>query len=196
MRPSSARPASPTDRADRAHPASPTDRADRADRARPASPADRAPAARPASARGAALAVPAVPAVAPVAPVPADERGLRRAVLIDGVAGLVCAPLLVLTAVPLAEPFGLAVSLLVGTGIVLAAFGAFLWWTARRVPLSRGAVGAVLALNVAWMLASVVVLLVASPTPAGVVFVVGQGLAVLGITIAEAVGLCRADGAR
>lgn len=172
MRPSSARPASPADRADSA------------DRARPASPADRAPAARPASARGAALAVPAA------------ERGLRGAVLIDGVAGLVCAPLLVLTAVPLAEPFGLAVSLLVGTGIVLAAFGAFLWWTARRVPLSHGAVGAVLALNVAWMLASVVVLLVASPTPAGVVFVVGQGLAVLGITIAEAVGLRRMSGPR
>jgi hypothetical protein len=167
-----------------AHPARSADPASQADRADPVNPADPVSAARAASARAARLEVPAA------------ERGLRRAILIDGVAGLVCAPLLVLTAVPLAEPFGLSVSLLVGTGIVLAAFGAFLWSTARRVPLSRGAVRAVLALNVAWMLASVVVLLVASPTPGGVVFVVGQGLAVLGITAAEAVGLRRVSGAR
>ncbi|MFD6166481.1 hypothetical protein ACFWFR_14925 [Oerskovia sp. NPDC060287] len=128
--------------------------------------------------------------------VPAPEEELRRAIRTDAVAGLLSAPLLLLAAVPLAGPLGLPLTLLVGAGVVLLLLATFLWFTARRVPLHRGAARVVVTANCAWMLASVLVLLVWSPTPWGILLVVGQALAVLWITITEAVGLRRTAGLR
>lgn len=142
---------------------------------------------------------PVTPATARTAADPATaapEASLRRAIRTDAVAGLVSAPLLLAAAVPLADPLGLPVPLLLGAGVVLLLLATFLWFTARRVPLHRGAARAVVVANCTWMAASVVVLLVWSPTLWGVLFVAAQALAVLWITITEAVGLRRLRGHR
>ncbi|MFF3065326.1 hypothetical protein ACFVQ3_12265 [Oerskovia sp. NPDC057915] len=124
------------------------------------------------------------------------EALLRGAIRTDAVVGLVSAPLLLAAAVPLADPLGLPVPLLVGAGVVLLLLATFLWFTARAVPLHRGAARAVVAANCSWMAASVAVLVVWSPTLWGVLFVAAQALAVLWITITEAVGLRRLRGGR
>ena len=144
------------------------------------------PAPRPAPARTAA----ADPSTT------APEADLRRAIRTDAVAGLVSAPLLLVAAVPLAGPLGLPVPLLVGAGVVLVVLATFLWFTAHAVPLHRGAARAVVVANCAWMAASVAVLLVWSPTLWGVLFVAAQAVAVLWITITEAVALRRLGGPR
>ncbi|MFE4465459.1 hypothetical protein ACFRCR_10130 [Oerskovia sp. NPDC056781] len=161
----------------------------------PSAPAPSAPAP---SAPAPSAPAPSAPArTAASHPVPeAPETSLRRAIRTDALAGLVSAPLLLAAAVPLAGPLGLPVPLLLGAGVVLLLLATFLWFTARRVPLHRGAARAVVVANCAWMSASVAVLLIWSPTLWGALFVVAQALAVLWITITEAVGLGRLGGPR
>jgi hypothetical protein len=118
---------------------------------------------------------------------------LRRILLLDaavsGAAGLVMA----LAADPLERWLAVPAPLLRCAGWPLVPFAAVLLHLARRTALPRGAVITVIALNAAWVAASVLVLLagVIQPAPLGYAFVVGQALAVAALAEMETVGLRR-----
>lgn len=129
-------------------------------------------------------------------PAPVNDRPLRLSLRVDSVACAACVPLLVLGSGPLSTLLGLPSALLVGAGLVLLLFAAFLWMTASRPALRPVPVLAAIALNVLWVLGSVAVVALFSPTPWGVAFVLVQAVAVTAILVVEALALRRAGAER
>ena len=125
---------------------------------------------------------------------PVRSSFLRRILLIDaavsGAAGLVMA----LGAEPLERWLAVPAPLLRYAGWPLLPFAAALVYLARRPALPRGAVVTVIALNGAWVAASVLVLAAGAiqPAPLGYAFVVGQAVAVAALAEMETVGLRKA----
>jgi hypothetical protein len=119
---------------------------------------------------------------------------LRQILLVDAVVSGAAGLLMGLGATALQEWLGMPAALLRYAGWSLVPFAVGLVLLARREALPRGAVVAVIALNVAWVLASVAVLFARAiqPSALGYAFVIGQAVAVAVLAEMETVGLRRA----
>jgi hypothetical protein len=108
---------------------------------------------------------------------------LRAALLIDAIASGLTAALLVAGADALRDWLGLPVALMREAGLILAFYVAFVVFAATRVQISTAAVWAIIACNALWTLASFAIVETGMvvPTMLGLVFVIGQALAVLGL---------------
>jgi hypothetical protein len=122
---------------------------------------------------------------------------LRRVLLGNAAFGVVSGLVCLLWAQPLATALGLAPPWIVtGLGVGLLLFAAELAWIALRAPENRRVVTTIFALDVAWVVASVIVLFSswAPPTPVGtwVVVIVADIVAVFAVL--EFIGLRRLRG--
>lgn len=122
---------------------------------------------------------------------------LHRALLLDAVATGATALLVTVGAGVLADPLGLPQGLLRGAGLVLSPFVGFVSWTATRESPPARAVRAIIGLNAAWVVASVMLLVSGwvDPTPLGHAFVIAQALAVGVFAESQVIGLRRARAA-
>ena len=118
---------------------------------------------------------------------------LRRALQLDAVATAATALLAIAAAGPLADWLGLPAGLLRGAGIVLVPFVALVAWASLRPHTPIGAVRLIVAANIAWAVASVVLVVSGwvAPTTLGVVFVLAQALIVAGFAELQILGLRR-----
>ncbi len=100
------------------------------------------------------------------------RRALQADFLVTGSAGV----LLTLAAGPLGDLFDLPVALLRATGIVLLPYTAFVVYVATRAEIPRRGAGAIVALNLVWAVASLVLLVTGwvDPSGIGIAFVVAQ----------------------
>ncbi|RNL65364.1 hypothetical protein EFK50_05240 [Nocardioides marmoriginsengisoli] len=114
---------------------------------------------------------------------------LRLDVLASGGLGLL---LLVLTG-PAEDELGMPVGFTVGAALVMIGWAGFVAWVSARP--SRGLVTEVVALNLVYVAASVLVAVSGwvDLTDLGVAFVLLQGLAVLGLTVWQFLGLRTGD---
>ena len=103
---------------------------------------------------------------------------LRLDAVVTGANGLAY----LVAAGPLSDLLGLDASFLRGIGLFLLAFTAFLWRVSARTAPAAGAVLAVVAVNVAWVLGSLALAALGhgSPSTAGTVWAVLQA-AVVGV---------------
>ena len=106
---------------------------------------------------------------------------IRRTLLLDAAMSGACAALLLAGAGALAGPLGLPEGLLFIAGLVLVPFVGLLVWLMRAGSPSAIGVRAVVAINLAWVAASAVLLIsgLVDPTPLGTAFVIVQAAAVL-----------------
>jgi hypothetical protein len=119
---------------------------------------------------------------------------LRWALLADAI-GTGASVVLVLAAAEWLSPhLGLPVELLRGAGLVLIPFVAMLVAAASRLR-PAWLVGLVIGLNLVWAVASIALIVggIVQPTTLGIVVVIGQAAAVLGIAVLQYVGLQRTD---
>lgn len=118
---------------------------------------------------------------------------LRRVLLADAFASLVCGLLLTLGADPLAAMFGLPTALLTEAGLLLFPFAALAAFAATRTPPSRPLVWLLVAGNALWAFDSIALLLSGwvAPTALGTVFVVAQAVIVAAFAELEFFGLRR-----
>jgi hypothetical protein len=123
------------------------------------------------------------------------SRLLKAALAIDAIASGGMGALLAAGSGPLSGLLGLPQPLLLTAGLVCLAWAAVTGWLARRATLTRGAVWAVIALNVLWVLESTVLLIsgFVSPTILGTAFVILQAVLVAGFTDAQYLGLRRSE---
>jgi hypothetical protein len=117
---------------------------------------------------------------------------LRRALLVDAATCLVTGALLAIDAAPLSSLLALPIELLRYSGISLFPIAAFMAWVATRTTPPRPGVWLVIAGNAGWVLGSVLVMAVCSPTILGYAFVAAQAVAVALLAELEYVGLRRA----
>ena len=124
---------------------------------------------------------------------PGRTTALRRALLIDAAASGAMGLLLALAAGPLSGLLGLPIDLLRWPGVALVPFAALLVWVAPRAHVSRGLVGTIVAGNVLWVVASVLLLVskLVTPTGVGEVFMLVQAVAVAVFAFLEYDGLRR-----
>ncbi len=120
---------------------------------------------------------------------------LRRALLADGVISGATGTLLFLGASPLGGVLGLNEALLRTAGFSLLPFAAFLVYLAAREHTPSWLIRGVVAINVLWVLDSVLLLVTgwAEPTLWGYLFTGGQALAVAAFAGLEYVGLRRSS---
>lgn len=106
---------------------------------------------------------------------------IRRTLLLDAAMSGACAVLLIAGAGTLADLLGLPEDLLFISGLVLVPFVGMLVWLMRAGSPSAIGVRAIIAINVAWVAASAVLLVsgLVDPTPLGTAFVIVQAAAVL-----------------
>jgi hypothetical protein len=118
---------------------------------------------------------------------------LQSVLTANALFSVVCGMVFVAAARPIAELLGLGVVWPVGfVGVGLLAFAAVVWRTAQRLPESRREAVVILTMDIAWVVASVAVLLAGWPaTTAGwwAVAIVGDMVAL--IAILEYIGLRR-----
>jgi hypothetical protein len=103
---------------------------------------------------------------------------LRPVLLFDAATCLAMGALLVAASGPVAALTALPASLLGRAGIVLLPFALFVLWSARR---GGWAVQAVIALNVAWVFASLGAIAWTQPNGLGIAFVAVQAVSVAAI---------------
>ncbi|GAA1390428.1 hypothetical protein GCM10009613_30980 [Pseudonocardia kongjuensis] len=103
---------------------------------------------------------------------------IRPALRVDALASGALGAATAAGAVPLAPLLGLPVALLVGAGAFLVLFAGGLLLLAARRPVPPGGVWAVVAVNVAWVVASVALVQVAAPTALGTAFLLAQAVVV------------------
>jgi hypothetical protein len=118
---------------------------------------------------------------------------LRRVLFADAACSGAMGLLLILAAPVLASVLSLPEALLRETGIMLLPFAAFVAWLALRPALPRVPVWIVIALNVLWVIDSIVVLLSGwvAPNALGYAFVIGQAAVVAVLAELEYTGLRR-----
>lgn len=119
---------------------------------------------------------------------------LRGALLLDAVATGATALLAVAAAGPLSGLLGLPPELLRGAGLALAPFVLLVAWSGSRQQAPALAVNAIIAINAAWVIASLGLLVsgFVSPTLLGYAFVIGQALIVAGFAELQFIGRRRA----
>lgn len=124
-------------------------------------------------------------------PLLAHPRFLPRLLLVDAAASGATALLLVAAADLLAPALQLPAGLLRGAGVVLLPFVALVFGLSRQAAPAPAAVAAVVAVNFAWVAASVWVAFGGSwqPSLAGIAFVLAQALAVLAFADLGWIGL-------
>ena len=107
------------------------------------------------------------------------NRFLNRVFLADAMTCFACFALLVTAADSLAPLLGLGAGLLRGAGWLLLPVAALFGWIATRdrPPMPMVLLGIVG--NLAWVAASVAVIMMMQPTPIGIAFVAAQAAAVL-----------------
>ena len=103
---------------------------------------------------------------------------LRRVLWADATTCLATGALLALAATPLAGLLGLPAALLAYAGGALFPIAGFMTWLAVRDDLSRAGAWVVILGNLGWVLGSVLVLLVLSPSALGHAFVIAQAVVV------------------
>lgn len=105
---------------------------------------------------------------------------LRKVLLLDGLLSGVTGLLLVLAAGWLGAFLELPRLLLLVAGSALLPFAAMLVWLSSRAEISRPAIWAVIAVNLIWVIDSLLLLVVGwvSPNLFGYAFVIAQALAV------------------
>lgn len=105
---------------------------------------------------------------------------LRRATQLDAIATAAVAALLIAAAAPLSQWLHLPQNLLLGAGLLLVPYVAFLGWLLSRERISTAQAWAMIAINACWVIDSVLLLVSGwvSPNALGVAFVVAQALAV------------------
>lgn len=119
---------------------------------------------------------------------------LRRLIAADAVACLVSGAAMVFAGAALEPLTGLSPALLQPAGAFLLGWSVLLAVLATRPALPRAVVWALIAVNVAWTLESVMVLVMgwATPTPVGYALVVVQALAVAGLAELQVLSMRRA----
>ena len=122
-----------------------------------------------------------------------DRLPLRTLLRLDSATCAVMGAALTLGSGGLSAPLGLPSAVLFPAGLALFPIAAFMLFAARG-----GTVAArlVVAGNVAWVLASLVLVLVARPSGAGVAFVLAQAIAVAAFAALERRALVRDGAAR
>ena len=127
-------------------------------------------------------------------PIANDLSALRRSLLVDATASGGMGILLVAAAGWLEPLLGLPSALLRGVGVFLVPFAAFLVWLAPRSGELRAVVRLIVAGNVLWIVASLVLLMSGrfATTPVGTFFVSAQAVAVAVFAYLEHHALARA----
>jgi len=118
---------------------------------------------------------------------------LRRVLAVDAIGAVVSAVALIAGAGTIAPWLGLPVSLIESVGIAFVPFAALVGWLASRDTPPAAGVWAVILLNAAWVVDS---LLVAAgvwfqPTSVGAAIIVAQALGIATLAVLEYVGLTR-----
>ncbi|SCG52540.1 hypothetical protein GA0070609_2676 [Micromonospora echinaurantiaca] len=123
----------------------------------------------------------------------ADAKLLRFALKQDATGSGANGVLYVLAAAIFGELFGLPAALLYPVGAFLVAFAAALFFLASRPRVSRAAVGVVMAVNIAWVVASAELLIAGwfPLTGLGTALVIAQAVVVTGFTGLQFAGLRR-----
>ncbi len=118
---------------------------------------------------------------------------LRRVLTLDAVSSAAMGALLLLALSPLTGLLGLPRPLLLGAGLSLLPFAAFVGWLATRERPPRAGVWAAVVLNAFWAVDSLLLLVAGwfEPTLLGAVFVVFQALVVGLFAALELAGLRR-----
>jgi len=119
---------------------------------------------------------------------------LRRVLVLDAVATGATALLAVALAGPLSGWLGLPVGLLRGAGLILVPFVILVAWTAARQQAPAGVVWTIIAMNGAWVIASVALLLsgLVAPTVWGYAFVIAQAVIVGAFAELQIIGVRKA----
>jgi hypothetical protein len=119
---------------------------------------------------------------------------LRRVLVLDAVATGATALLAVALAGPLAGWLGLPVGLLRGAGLILVPFVILVAWAAAREQAPGGVVWTIIAMNGAWVIASVALLLsgLVAPTVWGIAFVIAQAVIVGAFAELQIIGVRKA----
>ena len=122
---------------------------------------------------------------------------LRTVLLADAIASGATGLLMIAGAGLLDGLLGLPVALLREAGLVLIPYVAFVAWVGTREAISRGAVQAIIVLNVLWVAGSIGVLVSGwvAPTMLGTAFVIAQGAVVAVLAELQFVGLRRSAAA-
>ena len=120
---------------------------------------------------------------------------LRRTLTIDALMTGATALLLVLAGGALAQLLAVPEPLLRYAGVALVPFVLYVGFLARREVVSRASVVAIIALNIAWVVASVWLLVGSSiqPNALGYAFIVAQAVAVALFAELQYVGLRKAE---
>lgn len=120
---------------------------------------------------------------------------LRRILLVDAAFSAVSGLALSLGASLVADLSGLPHRLVLGAGLFLLPYAAFVGYLGARADLPRALVWLVVIGNALWTIESLVLLVSgqASPTTLGVAFVLAQALAVAAIAELQAIGLKRSE---
>lgn len=123
----------------------------------------------------------------------ASTRFLRAALWLDAAASGVTGVLMLVGSDLLAGPLGLPAVLLRAAGLILLPYAGFVALVARRDVPSPGAVRAVIACNVAWVVASIAILAQGwvAPTVLGYAFVIAQAVVVGALAELQFIGLRR-----
>ena len=117
---------------------------------------------------------------------------LRRSLQLDGLASGLCGALLLVAAPTIAGHFGVAgtgIPRAVGAGLLV--FAAALLWNATRARVSRVEAFFTVALNAAWVVGSLILVVDGPLTVIGNVAVAVIAAAVLGFAVLEVMGLRR-----
>ena len=103
---------------------------------------------------------------------------------------------LVAAAAPLGRLMGVSVTMVLPiVGVMLVLYAGTLWWSARRPAMNRAEARVAIAMDIAWVVASAALLLIAPGllAPAGRWIVALVALCVAGFAILQALGLRRLD---
>jgi hypothetical protein len=124
---------------------------------------------------------------------PSSSIFLRRVLLLDALASGATAVLLLVGAGYLDRFLGLPAGLLRGAGLILIPFVLFVGYVGLRDSHVRGAVWSIVAANVAWVAASLLLLVsgFVAPSILGYAFVIAQALAVGVLAELQVIGLRR-----
>ncbi|MET8832743.1 hypothetical protein ABZV78_02325 [Micromonospora sp. NPDC004540] len=124
----------------------------------------------------------------------ADAKLLRFALKQDAMGSGANGVVYLVVAAIFGELFGLPAALLYPIGVFLVAWAAALFLLASRPTVNRAAVGVVMAVNIAWVVASVELLIAGwfPLTGLGTALVIAQAAAVAGFTGLQFAGLRKA----
>jgi len=122
---------------------------------------------------------------------PNTNMFLRYALLADAIVSGATGLLLIVGAGVLAGLLNLPVPLLREAGLILVPYVAFVAFVGTRANISRGATAVVIAANVLWTAASILLLLsnYVAPNALGIAFVLMQAVAVAAFGAAQFIGL-------